>query len=75
MKIIAKIKEWYRGRYVPPSNDLRSALVFISGHYDQPILAKALGILGRFWLAHWKWIVPTIIFPLVGLIYHHYFAG
>lgn len=74
MPIIEKIKEWYRGRYVPPPpNDPRSSLVFVSpGHHEQPILARVLGTIGRFWLAHWKWIVPTIIFPLVGLMYHHF---
>jgi hypothetical protein len=72
MQIIEKIKEWYRGRYIPPPDN--SYVAFISPHYDQPILAKALGTIGRFWLAQWKWIVPTVIFPLVGLIYHH-FAG
>jgi hypothetical protein len=56
MQVIEKTKGWYRGRYVPPPpNDPDSSLVFISpGHYEQPILAKTLGVIGRFWLAHWK---------------------
>lgn len=76
MQIIKKIKEWYRGRYVPPPpDDPHSPLVFLSmGHYEQPILARALGTIGRFWLAHWKWIGATIIVPLVVAIVQH-FAG
>lgn len=72
MKIVQKLKEWYRGKYVPPPNN--GALMFISPHYEQPLFARALGIVGRFWLAQWKWIVPIIILPLVGMIFHH-FAG
>jgi hypothetical protein len=30
-------------------------------HYEPPALAKALGTIGRFWLAHWKWIIGTAI--------------
>lgn len=58
-----KIKEWYRGKYVPPrKNDPNSPVVFIGlGHYEQPPLAKALGRLARFWLERWPWIITTLI--------------
>jgi hypothetical protein len=70
MQVIEKIKEWYRGRYVPRSNDPHSSLVFVGGRYEQPILARALGTIGRFWLAHWKWIGATIIVPLAVAVFH-----
>jgi hypothetical protein len=73
MKGIAeRLKVWYRGRYIsPPPNHPYSSVVFVSpGHYEQPALAKVLGIVGRFWLAHWKWIIGTVI-AVVGL----YMAG
>lgn len=58
-----KIKEWYQGEYIPPPpNDPDSPVVFISpGHYEQPLLAKVLRILGHFWLAHWQWIIGTAL--------------
>lgn len=63
MTLINKIKSWYQGKFVPPPpNDPNSAIITISpGHYEQPPLAKILRIIGHFWLAHWKWIVGTII--------------
>jgi hypothetical protein len=62
----------YRGNYVPPPpNDPYSSIIIISpGHYEQPLLAQGLGVLGRFWLAHWQWIIVTtlaIIALLVGV--------
>lgn len=37
-----------------------------AGHYEQPVLAKWLGLLGRSWLAHWQWIIGTSL-AIVGL--------
>lgn len=58
-----RIRDWYRGTYVPPPpNDPYSQIVFIGpGRYEQPRLAKILGVLGRFWLKHWQWIVGTVV--------------
>lgn len=69
MNLIATLREWYRGKYVPPPpNDPDSPVVFVSaGHYEQPLGARALGLLGRFWLAHWKWIITTALAVLIGL--------
>ena len=63
MAIVEKLKDWYRGRYVPPPpNDPNSQVIFLSlGHYEQPALAKILGTLGRFYLAHWQWIIGTVL--------------
>ena len=62
-KLIAKIKEWYRGKYIPPPNhEPDSPFVVISpGHYEQPPLAKALRRIVKFWLGNWKWILIFLI--------------
>ena len=69
MAIIEKIKAWYRGRYVPPEPNVpNSGLVFLSvGHYEQPAIAKLLGVLGRFWLANWQWVVGSML-AIVGIV-------
>ena len=68
MAITEKIKSWYRGRYVPPPpTDSSSSLFFLSGHYEQPMLAKLLGSIGRFYLAHWQWVIGTAL-AIVGIV-------
>lgn len=69
MSLIQKIKDWYRGKYVPPpENDPNSGVVFISlGYYEQPLLAKIIGGLCRFYLKHWQWVIGTII-AIIGII-------
>jgi hypothetical protein len=59
----AKVKTWYRGKYIPPpDNDPDSPIAIISGgHYKQPFLAKALGQICKFWLNHWQWILVFLI--------------
>ena len=61
--MLNKIKDWYRGVYVPPpKNDPDSSIVIISpGHYEQSPLAKVLGAIGRAWLAHWQWTIGTVL--------------
>jgi hypothetical protein len=63
VRLVEKIKTWYRGRYVPPPpNDPGSPIVFISpGHYEQPMVAKILGVVATFWLKHWQWIIGTVL--------------
>ena len=41
--------------------------MFLTGYYEQPALAKVLGVLGRFWLAHWQWIIGTVL-AIIGLV-------
>jgi hypothetical protein len=69
MELTQKVKEWYQGRHVPPPPpDPGSRVVFFDlGHYDQPAAAKWLGVVGRFWLAYWQWIIGTAI-AIVGLL-------
>ena len=63
MKLIDAIKKWYQGTYVPPPPiDPHDTVIIVSmGHYEQPLLAKILGFIGRFYLAHWKWVIGTTI--------------
>ena len=67
--IIRKIKAWYQGRYVPPPpSDPNSELVFVTlGHYERPLVARILSSIGRFWLAHWQWIIGTAL-AIIGII-------
>jgi hypothetical protein len=68
MGIVQKLKNWYRGRYVPPPPfDSDSIVIFGLGHYEQPPLAKLLGVLGRFYLAHWQWIIGTAL-AIIGIV-------
>jgi hypothetical protein len=69
MSLIQKIKDWYRGKYVPPpKNDPNSGVVFISpGYYEQPLLAKIIGGLCHFYLKHWQWVIGTMI-AIIGII-------
>jgi len=64
-----KIKKWYRGRYIPPpQNDPGDSVVIIGpGRYEQPLAAKIIKWFAEFWMAHWTWIITTIIM-LIGLI-------
>lgn len=63
MTLIEKVKNWYRGKYIPPlPNDPDSPVVFFSiGRYEQPLLAKILGAVGKFWIDHWQWIIGTFL--------------
>jgi len=61
MSIAARLRAWYRGPFVPRENDADPMLVFTGGEHKQPALAKALGVLARFWLNHWKWIIGTAL--------------
>lgn len=58
-----KITRWYQGDYVPPpprsNND--SFVMLSVGHYEQPILARILGAIGRFIRLEWKWLIGSCI--------------
>ena len=59
-----RLREWYRGRELPSH-----PMVIELPRYEQPPLAKGLGILGRFWLREWKWIITVIAIPLLGWLF------
>ena len=63
MGIKKRLKDWYKGKYIPPpKNDPNSPIIIISiGHYEKPFLARVLEILFKFWLEHWKWNIGTAI--------------
>jgi hypothetical protein len=69
VSIKEKIKDWYRGRYVPPPpDDPNSSVFFLSlGHHEQPLVAKLAGRAARFYLAHWQWVIGTTIAIIVAL--------
>jgi hypothetical protein len=52
MKIVEKLNDWYRGKYIPPPPDRISP-----GRYEKPFLAKCADCLARFWMRRWRWIL------------------
>jgi len=70
MALTERIKKWYRGKYIPPPpNEPDNPIVIVrSGHYEQPVLAKLLRVIGQFWLRNWRWIIITGIIVLLTLI-------
>ncbi len=70
MKIIQKLKTWYRGKNILPSSfELalnKDSVLPLLPRYNPPFLAKILNGIGNFWLKHWKWIIGTII-SIIGI--------
>jgi len=72
MSIFSRISDgladWYRGRYVPPPENAPDSPIIIisSGHYEQPLLARILGAIGRFIATEWKWLLGFAL-AIVGL--------
>jgi len=69
-RITDKIKNWYRGKYVPPDNDPNSEFVRVMGHYEQSLSAKMLKTLVEFWLKRWPILLPIIVGAAVALFIH-----
>jgi hypothetical protein len=63
MSLKAIIRAWYRGKLLPP----RPGIVELD-RYQQPPLAEGLGIIGRFYLAHWQWIIGTAVAIMLTVI-------
>ncbi len=61
MSLVAKFKKWYKGTLIIPSQ----SDIISPGYYKKPFVAKILGVIGRFWLANWKWIIGLIIAILI----------
>jgi hypothetical protein len=67
MKFIKKITDWYRGEYIPIETDESKGIPIVSGgYYQQPPLAKTLGLIGGWFVREWKWVVGTFL-ALLGL--------
>jgi len=64
-----RIEEWYRGPWMaPPPNDPNSPIVFISAGSNEPHwTARAARALVGFWLAHWQFIIGTVL-TVTGLL-------
>lgn len=69
MELVEVLKNWYQGRYVPPRPNDPGSLLFIVGlgHYERPLLAKVLSGIARFYMAHWQWLVGTVI-SVIGIL-------
>jgi len=71
-RIIQKIKEWYRGEYIPPpANDANSGIVFVSpGYYEPSLSAKIVRALAGFWRRNWRTLLSIIVAASVALFIH-----
>jgi hypothetical protein len=63
INLLAKYKKWYKGKYIPlpEDNPDSSVISFPSGYYKQPILAKSLRQIAKFWRKHWQWMLGFIV--------------
>ncbi len=66
--ILNAVGKWYQGKYIPPESRSDGNLLFVLGCYEQPLLAKILGKIGRFWLRHWQWILTILVAMIVPLV-------
>jgi hypothetical protein len=65
--IITKIKNWYRGKYIPQREDGPNGSVTIreKAYYEKPPLAKFIEIIFVFWSHHWQWLL-TFALGMIG---------
>ena len=68
--IVERVRDWYRGEYVPPrKSDPWDRVVCVGpGHYRQPLFARILNALGRFWAARWQWLIGFLVAILAILV-------
>ena len=71
--IYQKLKDWYRGKFIPLSTEEMINLVRQSrrhhenqelsmpNRFKRPLIARIVNYIWHFWLRHWKWIIGTII--------------
>jgi len=75
MKIIQKIKNWRRGKYIPPTtSELFDQPISGEGHFKPSLFARIINGIGKFWVKHWQWIITTCIAIIIGslMVYFTY---
>lgn len=55
------VKRWYQGKFVPHENEPNSPVVFLGWNYERHWTAKTARVLVEFYLAHWQWLIGTVI--------------
>ena len=58
---------WWQGAYIPPENDPKRGLVFVTGTYELHWSAKAAHVVADFWMRHWQWCFSAA-FATIGLV-------
>jgi len=61
LTIIQKINHWYRGNEVELIPVKNGNFVDIYARYEKSTSARVANGLVNFWLAHWQWIITTLI--------------
>jgi len=71
MRIIDKIKNWHRGIYIPPQKNYQNDGIFIlsTGHYEQPLLAKIITVIGAWFVLEYKWIIGIALLIYINLFF------
>lgn len=60
-KLTERLKDWWRGEYI------KSSLGEIFGEeeakerFRRPHFVRFLHAIARFWVAHWQWIIGTVL--------------
>jgi len=79
-KLLQKLKIWYHGKHIPYTLqemlDLQQR-IYPDAHYrelpdrfEPPLFARIINSIGRFWLSHWKVLLPIIVGAIVALFIH-----
>lgn len=71
MKIIQKVKIWWRGEFLhPTTEELFDQEKESEDKFKQPLIPSLLTTMWRFWVRHWKILFPLIVTVLVMLFIH-----
>lgn len=68
MKIIYKLKTWYRGK-ITFENDPYSSVQRLNPPYKKPFLAKCIHNTVRYWKRNRIWLIPLGILLIAFLTY------
>ena len=55
------VKRWYQGKFTPHENDPDAPVIFLGWTYERHWTAKTVRVLVEFYLAHWQWLIGTVI--------------
>ncbi|SFZ81330.1 hypothetical protein SAMN02983003_0440 [Devosia enhydra] len=59
--LFQRISDWYEGKMIPHDNLPASEVFFFGWYYERHWTANVARVLFTFYLAHWQWLIGTII--------------
>lgn len=60
-RLAQRLKHWWRGEYIKPSLGEIFGEEEPKEPFRRPYFVRCLYTMGRFWLAHWQWIIGTAL--------------